>query len=78
MHLARETDAGDVFAREARASQRFADRNARGAPPVLGLLLGPTNLRSSKGFVIFGGGRDKKAALIDYDGARAASANVNA
>jgi hypothetical protein len=41
------------------------------------LLLGPANLRRRKGLMIFGGGRDEAAALIDYDGACPASANVN-
>jgi hypothetical protein len=77
MHLAGETDAGDVLPSKIRASQRFADCDAGGVPPVLGLLLGPANLGRSKGFVIFGGGRDEEAGLIDYDGPRAARANVN-
>ena len=46
-------------------------------PPVLGLLLGPANLGRSKGLVIFGSGRDEEAGLIDYNGPRAARANVN-
>jgi len=75
--LAGETAAGDVFAGEIRARERFAHNAASGAPPILGLLLGPANLWGSKGLVIFGGGRDKAAALIDYDSARAASPNVN-
>jgi len=56
MHLAGETDAGDVFAGEIRACERFAHGEASGTPPVFGLLLRPANLRRGKGLVIFGGG----------------------
>jgi len=75
--LARETDAGDIFADKVRASERFVHREASGAPPILGLLLGPANLRRGERLVVFRGARDKAAALIDYDRAGAASANIN-
>jgi hypothetical protein len=77
VHLPGETYAGDVFPREIRSGQSFADSDARGAPPVLGPLLSPANLWGDKRLVIFRGGRNKAASLIDYDGACAASADVN-
>jgi hypothetical protein len=77
VHLAGKADAGDVFAAEIRFGERLADGEAGGAPPVFGMLLGPADLRRGEGLVIRGGGRDNATVAIDYDGARAASANVN-
>jgi hypothetical protein len=75
--LAGETNARNVFASETRVSQRFANRKARGAPPVFGMLLGPANLRGGEWLMLFRGGRNKLPAAIDDNGARAARANVN-
>jgi hypothetical protein len=77
MHLAGETDAGDIFARKIRGGQCFTDSDAGCAPPVLRLLLSPANLRRRKRLMIFGGGRDQTPALIDYDSACAPSADIN-
>jgi hypothetical protein len=77
VHLSRKTDAGNISARELRDGERFAHGEARGAPPVFGLLLRPANLGRGKRLVLFGGRRDKEATLIDYDRARAARADVN-
>jgi len=75
--LAGEANTGDVSASEIRAGKRFAHGATGGAPPILGLLLGPANLRGGKGLVILRGRRDQATSLIDYDRARAAGANVN-
>jgi len=75
--LAGEADAGDVFASEIRGGKHFAHGGAGGVPPILGVLLGPANLRGGKGLMIFGGGGDKATRLIDEEGSRAAGANVN-
>jgi len=77
VHLAGEANTGDVFASEIRARQRFAHGDTGSAPPVLGLLLGPANLRRGKGPMIFRGRRGEPTSLIDYDRARAAGADVN-
>jgi hypothetical protein len=41
------------------------------------MLLGPADLRRGEGLVVRGGGRNNAAVAINYDGARAAGANVN-
>jgi len=75
--LAGEAHASDVFSSEIRAAEGFADGDASGTPPVLGVLLRPPNVRRCKGSMIFIGGRHEAAAVIHHDGARASSANVN-
>jgi hypothetical protein len=77
VHLARKADAGDVFAAEIRFGERLADGEAGGAPPVFRMLLGPANLRRGEGLMVRSGRRDNAAVAADYNGARAASANVN-
>jgi hypothetical protein len=77
MHLAGKTNTGDVFTREIRRAERFADGDASGTPPVCRLLFSPANLWRSKRLMIFRGGRDEAAALIDYNSACSASADVN-
>lgn len=77
VHLPGEANTGDVFASEVRARKRFAHGDTGGAPPILGLLLGPANLRGGKRLVILRGRRDKATGLIDYDRARAAGADVD-
>jgi len=77
VHLTGEADAGDVFASEIRGGKRSAHGGASGVPPILGLLLGPANLRRGKGLMILRGGGDKATRLIEEQGPRAAGANVN-
>ena len=77
MHLSGETDASDFLRGQIRAGDGFANRDARGAPPVLGMLLGPSDLRRGKWLMVLGGGRDDAAAAIENEGACAASADVN-
>jgi hypothetical protein len=45
VHLAGEADTGDVIAGEICVGERLANGKAGGAPPIFGLLLGPTDLR---------------------------------
>jgi hypothetical protein len=77
VHLAGETNAGNVSACVIRARQRFAHRKASGTPPIFRLLLGPANLWRSKWLVILGSCVDQAAIWIDDDRARAACADVN-
>ena len=77
MHLTGETYAGDVFSAKVGTRDGFANRNTGGAPPVLRLLLGPANLRRSKGLVFFRGRGDDVAVAINDDGARSSGTNVN-
>ena len=78
VHLAGKTDADNIFGGEIRLSKGLAHGEAGRAPPVFGMLLGPTDVRRSEGLVVCRCGGDDAAVVIDYDGARAASSNVNA
>jgi hypothetical protein len=78
VHLTGEADAGNVLGAEVRGRESFANRNAGGTPPVFGMLFGPSDLRRGKGLVFFGCGCEQVALFIDDEGARAASAYVNA
>jgi hypothetical protein len=77
VHLAGEADAGDFFGAEIGARDGFTNRDAGGTPPIFGVLLGPANLRRSERLVLFRGGRDDAAVVIDDDGPRSSSTNVN-
>src|SRR5947209_14855622 len=77
MHLSRKADAQDLFAAQFRISHGFANCQASGAPPVVRLLFGPTNLGGSKGLMFLRGGGNHAARLVDDDGASAAGAYVN-
>jgi hypothetical protein len=77
VHLAGKADAGDLIAVEARARKCFADCDAGRLPPIVGMLLGPADLRRGEGLMIRSRGGDNAAVAIYYDGARAAGANVN-
>jgi hypothetical protein len=77
VHLTGKADAGDVFAAEIRFGERLADGEAGGAPPIIGMLFGPADLRRGEGLMIRSGGRYNAAVAIDYDGACSAGADVN-
>src|SRR6266478_5409443 len=77
VHLTGEAKASDFFSFEVGTRDGLANRNARGAPPVFGMLLGPADLRRSEGLMLFRGGGNNPAVAIDDDGARSSCANVN-
>ena len=77
VHLTGEAKASDFFSAQIGTRDDLSNRNARGAPPVSGMLLGPTDLRRSKGLMLFRGGSDDPAVAIDDDGARSSGTNVN-
>jgi len=78
VHLPGETHAGDFFRAELCLSERLVNGDAAGAPPILGLLLSPSDLRGGKWNVLFGSGCDHVALLVDDQGTRAARANIYA
>jgi len=78
MHLAGEADACNVVAAQVRAGQSLADRDGAGAPPVFGMLFGPSDLRRGERLVFFGCGCEQAALFVDDKGARAASSYVDA
>jgi hypothetical protein len=77
VHLTGEANANDFFSFEVGTRDDLANRDAGGAPPVFGMLLGPADLRRSEGLMLFRGGGDDPAVAIDDDGARSSGTNVN-
>src|SRR6266436_4065961 len=77
VHLTGEAHASDFFSAQIDTRDDLSNRNARRAPPVSGMLLGPTDLRRSKGLMLFRGGSGDPAVAIDDDGARSSGTNVN-
>src|SRR5260370_7282792 len=77
VHLTGEANASDFFGFEAGTRDDLANRDARGAPPVFGMLLGPADLRRSKGLMLFRGGSDDPALAIDNHGPRSSVATLN-
>jgi len=77
VHLTGEANTSDFFSVEIGTRYGLANRNARGAPPVLRLLLGPADLRRSEGLMLFRGGRDDAAVAVDDECARSSCTNVN-
>jgi hypothetical protein len=77
VHLAGKAHAGDCIRRNIPLGQRFADGNTTRPPPVLGTLLRPADFRRGKWNVLFGGGSNNFPLLIDNQGARTASTDVN-
>ncbi len=78
VHLAGKSYAGDVGALEIGLGERVPDGNAAGAPPVLRILLRPSDFRRGEVGVLFGCRCDHLAALVDDERAGSAGANVNA
>jgi hypothetical protein len=77
MHLAGQSHTGNFVRPDVGAAESFAYRNPAGTPPVLGLLFGPTDLGRGKRRVFFGRRGQQVPLLIEDEGARAASSNVN-
>jgi len=77
MHLAREADTGNFFRLPVGVRKSLSDGDARRAPPVFRVLLGPADLWSSKGLVFFRGRRNDAAGIVDNQGAGSPRANVN-
>jgi hypothetical protein len=61
-----------------RLAQALTNSETAGAPPIPGILLGPTRLRRGKCAMLFRARRDDAAGGVDSHGARAAGANVDA
>jgi hypothetical protein len=78
MHLTRETDARDVFRAQVGSRQSFANGDTASAPPVFGLLLGPSDRRRSERSVFFGRRTCDFAAFIQQDRPRATRADIDA
>jgi len=76
VHLAGKADAGDIADGQFRARDSFADGDTSGAPPVFGMLLGPTDLRRSEGLMVFCRRRDDAAIAIEDKGSRASGADI--
>lgn len=77
MHLAGEADAGYFLGAKVGACDGLANRDAGGAPPVLRLLLGPSDLRGSEGLMFFRGGGNDAALAVDDERASSSGTNVD-
>src|ERR1700761_1541678 len=56
MHLTGETDPSDLCGGHTAGGEYLADGSLRGPPPVFGVLLRPSRLRTAKGSVLAGRG----------------------
>jgi len=77
VHLSGVANAADLFATEVGSGQRFPNRYRAGPPPVVRVLLRPSDLGGRKGRVIFRGGRNDTPARLDNNHSSAARSNVN-
>jgi len=77
MHLAGEADAGNVVWPQSGALDGFGYGDATRAPPVLGMLFSPANLRRGKRSVLLGGRTGDPAALIKKQRACPAGSDIN-
>ncbi len=78
MHLARESDTGDIVCAQTGRVESLANGRSAGSPPVLGILIGPTGSRAFKRLVLCRTGSDDLAALADDEGTGAAGTHVDA
>src|SRR5205085_10086526 len=77
MHLAGETDAGNVSGVELGRLQGSADGLATGMPPIARILFGPSRFRTGEVLMLGGGGSDNVSGGINDQGARATGTYVN-
>ncbi len=77
MHLSGETEASNVIAPQSRDFQSARNGNRASRPPIVRLLLCPTNLRGNKRSMLFGCRGNHMPVLIDNEDTRSASSDVN-
>jgi len=77
VHLAGEADGGDGLAWFRGGGERSADGLLRGAPPVLGVLLGPAGVRRFEGLMLAGSSGDEFSVSVNDNGARTARAHIH-
>jgi hypothetical protein len=78
VHLAGQPDAGDRIAGDAVVGEQGADRLLTGAPPVVGILLGPGGARRRERRVVRRCRGEEGASLVQQQRARTARADVDA
>lgn len=77
VHLSGETQASNVVPLQSGTLQSAWNGSRTSSPPIVRLLLYPTNLRRSKGSVLFRGGGNYTPVLIHNKGTRSAGSYVN-
>ena len=77
VHLAGEGDGGNGLPGLRRCGQCTANGLLRGAPPVFGVLLGPSWMLGAKGRMCTGCRAHQLACRIHYNGARAARSHIH-
>ena len=78
VHLAGKADARDRVGTDAAVVHDAADRELAGAPPVVGILLGPGRTRRGERLMVGRCRRDDPAIVVDEHRARTARADVDA
>ena len=77
VHLPGEPNARNFIRGNFPCSEALRHGLARGRPPVVRILLGPSAMRCGNGFVLGGRRRNHASALVDQDGARAARPHID-
>ena len=77
VHLAGEADGFDGGGVGAALFENAADGELGGAPPVVGILLGPADVLGANGLVLAGHGRDDAAVMVDQDCSCSTGADID-
>src|ERR1019366_584252 len=77
VHLSGETQTSNGVPPQSGTLQSTWNSNRASGPPIVRLLLGPANLRRSKGSVLFRGGGNDTPVLVNNQDTRSAGSYVN-
>ena len=77
MHLPRKTNAGNGGAVEVSCLKRSADGKGGSTPPIAGILLGPTRLRTRERGMFLGARPQNPAGFIQHYGASSPCSDIN-
>src|SRR5262245_43960125 len=77
MHLSGKSNAGDLLLLNTGFGERLGNGNLCRTPPVIGILVRPTDSRRGKGLMFFSNGGKNPPMLVDNNCARTAGAYVD-